>query len=66
MVAGLVAAVGGREVYVPIEQVSSLDGDAVRLSSAKLDLRGFERRDGEVLLRGDVSATGSSTSRARI
>ena len=36
VVAGLVAAVGGREVYVPIEQVSSLDGDAVRLSSAKL------------------------------
>ena len=54
VVAGLVAAVGGREVYVPIEQVISLDGGAVRLSSARLDLRGFERRDGEVLLRADV------------
>jgi CBS domain-containing protein len=54
VVAGLVATVGGREVYVPVEQVSSLGGDAVQLSSAKLDLRGFERRDGEVLLRADV------------
>jgi sporulation protein YlmC with PRC-barrel domain len=51
---GLVAAVGGREVYVPAGQVTSLGGDAVKLSSAKLDLRGFERRHGEVLLRADV------------
>jgi len=54
MVTGLVATVGGREVYVPIEQVSSLGGEAVKLTSAKLDLRSFERRDGEVLLRADV------------
>jgi len=54
MVTGLVATVGGREVYVPIEQVSSLGGGAVKLTSAKLDLRSFERRDGEVLLRADV------------
>jgi CBS domain-containing protein/sporulation protein YlmC with PRC-barrel domain len=54
LVTGLVAAVGGREVYVPIEQVSSFDGDVLRLTSAKLDLRRFERRDGEVLLRADV------------
>jgi CBS domain-containing protein len=54
LVTGLVAAVGGREVYVPIEQVSSFDGDVLKLTSAKLDLRRFERRDGEVLLRADV------------
>jgi CBS domain-containing protein len=54
VVAGLVAAVGGREVYVPAEQVTALDRDAIQLSSARLDLRGFERRDGEVLLRADV------------
>ena len=51
---GLVAAVGGREVFVPIDQVSNLEADPIRLSSAKLDLRHFERRDGEVLLRADV------------
>src|SRR6266567_4597507 len=51
---GLVAAVGGREIFVPIDQVSSFDGDPLRLSSARLSLRHFERRDGEVLLRADV------------
>jgi hypothetical protein len=54
LVTGLVATVGGREVYVPIEQVVSFDGEEVKLTSAKLDLRSFERREGEVLLRADV------------
>jgi len=54
VVTGLVATVGGRDVFVPIEQVTSLDGDPLRLASARLSLRRFERRDGEVLLRRDV------------
>ena len=54
LVTGLVAAVGGREVFVPVDQVISFDGDPLKLSSARLDLRHFERRDGEVLLRADV------------
>jgi CBS domain-containing protein len=54
LVTGLVAAVGGREIFVPIDQVSGLDGDPLRLSSARLSLRRFERREGEVLLRADV------------
>jgi CBS domain-containing protein len=54
VVTGLVAALGGREVYVPIEQVSSFDGEVLKLTSAKLDLRRFDRREGEVLLRADV------------
>ena len=54
VVTGLVAALGGREVYVPIEQLSSFDGDVLKLTSAKLDLRRFDRREGEVLLRRDV------------
>jgi hypothetical protein len=54
LVTGLVAVVGGREIFVPIDQVSSFDGDPLRLSSARLSLRHFERRDGEVLLRADV------------
>ncbi len=59
VVTGLVATVGGRAVFVPIDQVASLGGpelaDAgLRLTSARLDLRRFERRDGEVLLRADV------------
>ena len=39
LVTGLVATVGGREVYVPVEQVGSFDGETVKLTSAKLDLR---------------------------
>jgi CBS domain-containing protein len=54
LVTGLVAAVGGREVYVPVEQVSSFDGDVLKLTSARLSLRRFDRREGEVLLRADV------------
>jgi CBS domain-containing protein len=54
LVTGMVATVGGREVYVPVEQVGSFGGDTVQLTSARLDLRAFERRDGEVLLRADV------------
>ncbi|HEY7147052.1 MAG TPA: CBS domain-containing protein [Streptosporangiaceae bacterium] len=55
LVTGIVAAVGGgREVYVPIEQVGSFDGQVLKLTSARLDLRRFDRREGEVLLRSDV------------
>jgi len=54
LVTGLVGAVGGREVYVPVDQVSAVDVEVLTLTSAKLDLRRFERRDGEVLLRADV------------
>ena len=54
LVTGLVAAVGGREIFVPTDQVSTFAGDPLRLSSARLSLRHFERREGEVLLRADV------------
>jgi len=54
LVTGLVGTVGGRQVYIPVEQVSSFDGDELKLTSARLDLRRFERREGEVLLRADV------------
>ena len=53
-VTAVVVAVGGREVFVPIAQVGDLGTDPLRLTSAKLDLRHFERREGEVLLRADV------------
>ena len=54
LVTGLVGTVGGREVFVRVNQVSSFDGEVLKLTSARLDLRWFERRDGEVLLRADV------------
>lgn len=54
LVTGLVAAVGGRDVFVPLDQANGFDGEVLKLTSARLDLRRFERRDGEVLLRADV------------
>jgi sporulation protein YlmC with PRC-barrel domain len=54
LVTGLVVAIGGRQVFVPMEKVSSFDGEVLKLTTAKLDLRQFEQRDGEVLLRADV------------
>jgi CBS domain-containing protein/sporulation protein YlmC with PRC-barrel domain len=52
---GIVVTIGGgREVFVPLEQVSGFDGEVIKLTTAKLDLRHFERRDGEVLLSTDV------------
>ncbi|MCU1386853.1 MAG: proteinMgtE intracellular protein [Ilumatobacteraceae bacterium] len=53
-VTGLVIRVGRRRAFVPVAQVSTLTGQTVTLSSAQLDVREFERRDGEVLLMGDV------------
>ncbi|MGH3158716.1 MAG: hypothetical protein ACRDNF_19360, partial [Streptosporangiaceae bacterium] len=54
LVTGLVGKVGRRQVYIPIEQVSSFDAEELKLTSARLNLRRFERRDGEVLLRADL------------
>jgi hypothetical protein len=53
-VTGLVATFGGRSVFVPIDQVAAFGGAGLRLLSARLDLRRFERREGEVLLRADL------------
>jgi CBS domain-containing protein len=53
-VTGLKARIGGRELFVPANRISSLEPGAVRLSAEKLSLGKFERRAGEVLLGGDV------------
>ena len=53
-VTGLKARIGGRDSFVPIDQVSQLGPDAVRITTTKLNLGQFERRPGEVLLRADV------------
>ncbi len=53
-VTGLVVQVGHRQVFVAADQVAELGRQGVRLSSARLDLREVERREGEVLLARDV------------
>jgi CBS domain-containing protein len=53
-VTGLVVGIGGRRVYVSSQQITDLTQEHVVLSKNKVDLRAFERREGEVLLRADV------------
>lgn len=53
-VTGLKARIGGRELFVPIDKVASLEPSGARLSGQKLSLGRFERREGEVLLGQDV------------
>ncbi|MGD0042843.1 MAG: CBS domain-containing protein [Isosphaeraceae bacterium] len=54
LLTGLVIGLGGSRVFVPASDVISIDADRIRLRTARVDLRPFERRDGEVLLKQDV------------
>ncbi len=53
-IVGLVARIGGREMFVPMSRVDRLERAAARTATTKLNLAQFERRPGEVLLRADV------------
>jgi CBS domain-containing protein len=54
LVTGVVARVGGRRVFVGSESIERFDPDRVTLMHDEMNLRRFERRYGEVLLRSDV------------
>ena len=54
LVTGIVAGVGGRRVFIGSRSIHQYAPGRVVLAKNKIDLRGFERRDGEVLLRADV------------
>ncbi|HEX3540947.1 MAG TPA: CBS domain-containing protein [Acidimicrobiales bacterium] len=53
-VTGLVVKVGRREAFVAMDDVQDVTHDHVQLRSARLDLREFARRPGEVMLAKDV------------
>jgi len=53
-VIGLVARLRRRDFFIPDRNISELSEDGARMSSAKLNLTPFERREGEVLLSKDV------------
>jgi CBS domain-containing protein/sporulation protein YlmC with PRC-barrel domain len=55
-VTGLKVRIGGRDlfVFVPADRIERLEPQAARVSTTKLNLAQFERRPGEVLLRGDL------------
>ncbi len=51
---GLVAAVGRRRFFLPWQQVAEFGDKGIRLSSYQVNFQQFERRQGEILLAGDV------------
>lgn len=53
-VIGLVAEIGGHELFIPAEQILAWHTERLELATARVDLRPFQRRDGEVLLHADV------------
>src|SRR3954467_1252053 len=53
-VTGVVMRVGRRRVFVPLDHIDEIGSDRVSLGAVRLDLRDFERREGEVVLNGDV------------
>jgi CBS domain-containing protein len=55
-VTGLLARVGPREVFVPVDLVAELAPGRARLGGERLSLARFERRPGEVLLARDLAA----------
>jgi CBS domain-containing protein/flagellar motility protein MotE (MotC chaperone) len=53
-VIGFVVRIGRRLAWLSMDQVGDVQHDRVLLRSARLDLRDFERRSGEVMLGRDV------------
>ncbi|WP_340054479.1 PRC-barrel domain-containing protein, partial [Pseudomonas sp. JAI120] len=54
LLTGLVISLGSAGYFVPMSDVTSIDPEAVRLLTAKVDLRPFQRRDGELLLKENI------------
>jgi CBS domain-containing protein len=54
LLVGLVIAMSGSRFFVPVSDVISVDTNPIRVRTASTDLRPFERRDSEVLLKQDV------------
>lgn len=56
-VTGLVVKIGGRDLFVPASKIADIEpGRRVLFDGAKVDLRRFERREGELLLARDLMA----------
>ncbi|MFJ8311646.1 MULTISPECIES: magnesium transporter MgtE N-terminal domain-containing protein [unclassified Streptomyces] len=53
-VTGLVVRVGRRSAFLQVDAVEEVNAGQVRLRTARMDLREYERRPGEVLLARDV------------
>ena len=54
MLEGLVVGIAGTGYFIPMTDVVEIDPRTVRLRTAKIDLRPFTQRDGELLLKENV------------
>ena len=54
LLSGLIVGMPGSRAVVPASEIISIDADRIRLRSADVDLRPFEPRNDEVLLKRDV------------
>ena len=52
-VVGLVVTIGERDLFVPIRKVAAFESGRVLFDGPRVDLRHFERREGELLLAQD-------------
>jgi hypothetical protein len=55
-VVGLVVTIGERDLFVPIRKVAAFESGRVLFDGPRVDLRHFERREGELLLAQDLLA----------
>ncbi|GIW08018.1 MAG: magnesium transporter [Dehalococcoidia bacterium] len=53
----VVCTVGRREVFIPIDEVATMDDRGVALRTSRIDVRPFVRRPGEILLNKDLLDT---------
>ena len=53
-VVGIVVRFGGRDLFVPTRKIGSLAEGRVRFDGQRVDMRKFERREGELLLSNDL------------
>jgi len=53
-VSGVIVRIGLRRSFLPVQNIADITKDGVSLSSTKIDLRDYERRDGEFLANDDM------------
>jgi CBS domain-containing protein len=55
-IVGLVVRIGGRDLFVPARKIASFAERPIQFKGQRVDLRRFERREGEMLLAKDLLA----------
>ena len=51
---GVVVIVDGQSIYLPVSEVTGIEASRIQLGAVRAELRPFERRDGQALVKQDV------------